>query len=136
MTWRHFDHDADIGVEAFGTTPAEAFEAAAAGLTAIVTDAPVAAAIEVELACQAPDLELLLADWLNALIYEMATRKCLFGAFEVTIDGERLSGRARGEQVDRARHRPAVEPKGVTLTALEVRQLPDGRWRTRCVIDV
>lgn len=123
-------------MEAFGATPAAAFEAAAAGLTAIVTDIPVAAEVPVEIECQAPDLELLLVDWLNALIYEMATRKCLFGAFEVTIDGERLTARARGEPVDRARHRPAVEPKGVTLTALEVRQLPDGRWRTRCVIDV
>ncbi len=134
--WRHFDHDADIGVEGTGPTPAVAFEQAAVALTAIVTDVAVATEQDFQIECRAPDLEILLADWLNALIFEMATRRILFGRFEVTIDGDRLTARAWGEPVDRPRHRPAVEPKGATLTALEVRQLADGLWRARCVIDV
>jgi protein archease len=40
---------------------------------------------------------LLLADWLNSVIYEMATRKMLFNRFAVQINAMRLSGQAWGE---------------------------------------
>ncbi|MDJ0951479.1 MAG: archease, partial [Alphaproteobacteria bacterium] len=33
------------------------------------------------------------------------------------------------------RHRPAVEPKGATMTALQVAQKDSG-WAAACVIDV
>jgi SHS2 domain-containing protein len=58
----------------------------------------------VQVRCEAPDLELLLVEWLNALIYEMAVRKMLFGRFAVRIDGGRLEGRLWGEPVDVERH--------------------------------
>ena len=65
--WSHFRHMADIGVHGFGATPAEAFEQAALAMTAVVTDtATVRPESIVEVACAAPDRELLLADWLNA----------------------------------------------------------------------
>jgi tRNA nucleotidyltransferase (CCA-adding enzyme) len=86
--------------------------------------------------CEAPDLELLFVDWLNALIYEMATRKMLFRRYTVEIDGTRLYGTARGEPVDVARHQPATEAKGATYTALEVREDASGTWRAQCVVDV
>ena len=52
------------------------------------------------------------------------------------IDGPRLVGRAWGEQLDAARHEPAVEVKGATYTGLRVAEDPDGRWTAQCVIDV
>lgn len=135
--WEHFPHEADMGVRGYGATPAEAFAQAAVALTAIVTDpAGVAPEDEVAITCEAPDLELLLVDWLNALILEMATRGLLFGRYEVTIEGERLTGRAWGERADRARHQPAVEPKGATYTALAVHQTREGEWLAQCVVDV
>ncbi|MEW5881288.1 MAG: archease [Pseudomonadota bacterium] len=136
-SWAHFAHGADIGVRGVGRTPAQAFEQAALALTAVITDpATVAAHTPVDVACEAPDMELLLADWLNALVYEMQVRKMLFGRFEVSIDGTRLTARAWGEPVDVARHRPAVEVKGATYTQLAVRQLDDGSWLAQCVVDV
>ena len=79
MAWEHFRHGADIGVRGIGTTIDAAFEGAAVALTAVVTDpALVAAEIPVAVRCAAPDDELLFADWLNALVYEMATRRILF----------------------------------------------------------
>ena len=86
--WEHFPHQADIGVRGIGASKAEAFEQAALALTAVVTDPQALSAGEqVEITCEAPDDELLLADWLNALVYEMATRKLLFGRFEVRLAG-------------------------------------------------
>ena len=135
--WRHFDHDADIGVEGIGATPAEAFAAAARGMTAILCDPDeVAAKVPVYITCDAPDLELLLVDWLNALIFEMATRALVFCRFEVAIEGTRLQATAWGETVDIARHHPVVEIKGATYTALKVAHGEDGLWHVQCVVDV
>jgi tRNA nucleotidyltransferase (CCA-adding enzyme) len=135
--WRHFDHQADIGVHGSGPSIAAAFEQAAVALTAVVTDpAGVNTDTSVRLVCSAPDPELLLVDWLNAVIYEMATRRMLFRDFSVTLDDNRLQGTARGETVDAARHQPAAEPKGATFTALRVYEDTDGTWHAQCVIDV
>lgn len=135
--WEHFPHDADIGVRGLGASRERAFEQAAMALTAAITDpATVRPLSEVAVACAAPDDETLLVDWLNALVFEMARRSMLFGRFAVRLDGCALAASAWGEPVDPARHRPAVEVKGATYTALSVRQGPDGRWLAQCVVDV
>ena len=135
--WEHFLHVADVGVRGFGESMAGAFEQAAIALTAVITEpGSVRPRIAVDIACEAPDPGILLADWLNALVFEMATRGMLFSRFEVVIDGRRLSARAWGEPVDVARHRPAAEVKGATLSELEVAQNPDGRWHAQCIVDV
>ncbi|HLS54991.1 MAG TPA: archease [Zeimonas sp.] len=135
--WEHYEHGADIGVRGIGATMAAAFEQAAMALTAVVTDpAAVAAREAVEIACEAPDPELLLAEWLNALVFEMAVRRMLFGRYRVEIDGMRLKGLAFGEPTSVARHRPAVEVKGATYTSLRVAPTGDGGWLAQTVVDV
>lgn len=133
----HFDHGSDIGVRGIGASKEDAFEQAALALMAVITDPETVEPREkVEITCEAPDDELLLVDWLNALIFEMATRRLLFSRFQVQFDGPRILGYAWGEQVDIARHQPAVEAKGATLTSLRVRQQDDGTWVAQCVVDV
>jgi len=134
--WEHFPHDADVGVRGWGATPAEAFEQAACALTAVVTHARVEPKISVRLTRQAPDLELLFVEWLNAIIYEMAVRNMLFGRFAVRIENECLEATLWGEPVDVERHAPACEPKGATYTALKVDRDADGRWSAACIVDV
>ncbi len=134
--FEHFPHDADIGVRGFGARKSDAFEQAALALSAIVTDpSAVSPSVRVEVECEAPSDQLLLADWLNRLIYEMAVRHMLFGRYEVAIEGGRLRGQAWGEKLDPSRHAPAVEPKGATLTELRVGPCGEG-WVAQCVIDV
>jgi len=135
--WEHFPHMADIGVRGIGATRAQAFEQAALAMTAVITDAAGVAPREVvEIECEAPNEELLLADWLNALVFEMSTRKMLFSRFVVRFGGTRLAGEAWGERVDPNRHHPAVEVKGATYTELKVSQQQDGTWVAQCVVDV
>jgi len=50
--------------------------------------------------------------------------------------GARGSPAGRGEPVDVTRHRPAVEAKGATYTALSVAGNADGAWVAQCVVDV
>ena len=134
--WEHFEHGADIGVRGFGATRAEAFEQGALAMTAVIADpGSVDARESVAIECEAPDDELLFAEWLNALVLEMATRRMLFSRFAVRIEGRRLHGEARGERIDPARHQPAVEVKGATYTMLRVAQ-EDGEWVAQTVVDV
>jgi len=135
--YEHFSHGADIGLRGIGVSPAEAFEQAALALTAAITDPQdVALQESTEIRCAAPDLELLLVDFLNAVIYEMSAHGMLFGRYRVEIDGDRLHAVAQGERVDVAKHAPIVEVKGATFTCLQVAQQPEGSWLAQCVVDV
>jgi tRNA nucleotidyltransferase (CCA-adding enzyme) len=135
--WEHFAHQADIGVRGRGPTKEAAFAAAALALTAVVA-APesVRPLAEVALSCRAPDDELLLVEWLNALVTEMAVRRMLFSRFEIRLRAGELQARLWGEPVDVGRHQPAVEVKGATYTELRVRPADDGGWLAQCVVDV
>ena len=126
-----------MGVRGLGSTKEEAFEQAALAMTAVITNPEVIAPSEaIEIHCEAPDDELLLVDWLNALVYEMATRKLLFSRFEVHLDGHRLTARAWGEPMNRAKHQPTVEIKGATYTSLKVEKNAMDGWLAQCVVDV
>lgn len=137
LAWETFPHGADIGVRGYGATPAEAFAGAATALTSVVADPrDVRTTTGVPFACAAPDTELLLLDWLNALVSTMAIDRMLFSRFDVKLRHDRLTAVAYGEPIDPDRHRPAVEVKGATATLLRVVCDADGRWRAQCVVDV
>ncbi|WP_018864788.1 MULTISPECIES: archease [Thioalkalivibrio] len=135
--WEHFPHVADMGVRGFGSTLDEAFAAAAHAMTAVITDPDaVRPEIRVEIHAQAADPEILLYDFLNGLVYEMAVNGLLFSRFRVRSEGDRLLAEAWGEKTDVARHQPCVEVKGATFTQLDVRREDDGRWLAQCVLDI
>ncbi len=134
--WEHFPHGADIGIRGLGPTIDAAFEQVALALTAVLVPPDRVVSREtIEVSCDAPTHDVLLYDWIDAIIYEMATRDMVFGAFEVRIDGSRLTARLQGERVDRSRHEPAIEVKGPTYTELRVAQEGEA-WVAQCVVDV
>ena len=135
--WEHFYHMADIGVRGRGRTLPEAFEQTALALTAVIAEPELIQPQQaIDISCSAPDHELLLVDWLNAVIFEMATRKMLFSRYEISLQDHQLTGRAWGEEIDIARHQPTVEVKGATYTELKVVQETDANWLAQCVVDV
>lgn len=135
--WENYAHEADVGVRGIGATIEEAFEQVALALTAIITDPlNVDHLEELDIACSAPDDELLLAEWLNAIIYQMATRHMLFSHFTVTINEHQLQAHLSGEEIKPAKHNPAVEVKSATCTDLRVLQDTTGTWLAQCVVSV
>jgi SHS2 domain-containing protein len=135
--WQHFEHGADIGIRGIGHTLAQAFEQAALALSAVITDVhSINPTKMLTMDCEAPNPEQLLVDWLNAVIYEMASRKMLFREFDVVIKQGVLHARLWGEAIDPARHHPAVEVKGATYTELKVFQDEHGVWYAQTVVDV
>ena len=126
--WEHFEHGADVGVRGIGATREAAFEQAAMAMTAAVANlGAVAARDAVDISCAAPDDELLLVDWLNAIIYEMATRHMLFSRFEVSFDGGRLQARALGRAFSSRRSRPFRGSQGGDLHVPPRGTRTDGR---------
>lgn len=133
--WEHFHHDDRIGVRGIGATIDEAFEQAALALTALTTDPRNVELQEtVDIYCEAAENELLLLDWLNAVLEEMASREMIFGRFEVRIEDRQLRARATGEPLDPVRHAPAAEIRSATTTSLWVNQDVTGTWLAQCIL--
>lgn len=135
--WEHYPHQADLGIRGRGATKARAFEQAARALTAAAArlDA-VAPRVSLTFRCRGADDETLLFEWLNRLVFEMATRRMLFAEFNVVFEPGGLRARARGEPLDPARHEPGVEIKAATWYDLRVERQPGGEWVAQCVLDV
>lgn len=133
--WERVPHGTSVSLRGFGPSLEQAFEQAALALAASVTDAPVEPKLAVTVVCDAPDQELLLVEWLDALIYEMAVRRMLFGRFSVTIRGRRLYGAAWGETIA-ARHAPVRQPKSATVAELRVAREAPGKWSAGCTVDL
>jgi SHS2 domain-containing protein len=126
-----------MGVRGIGEDENEAFAEAAKALCALTTElSEVSARERIEIDRSAPDHEQLLVEWLDALIFEMATRHMVFSRFEVRIEHGALQGVAWGEKRDERRHTAGVEVKGATFTELRVARDPSGRTVAQCVVDV
>ncbi len=135
--WLHFHHQADIGIRGIGNTLAEAFREGAMALMAVIcTPENVEPAEQIQIQCQADEKDLLFADWINALIYEMDVRKMLFSRFEVHFDNHQLSAKVWGEKADPDKHELAVEVKAATFMELKVYENDRHQWIAQCVVDV
>ncbi|MEN8127078.1 MAG: archease [Planctomycetota bacterium] len=137
MTWEHFHHQADIGIRGIGDTVEQAFEEGAVALMAVICSPEKVEAKEcIEIECEADEKDLLFADWINALIYEMDIRKMLFSRFEVHIEKHKLTAKAWGEKTDPDKHELAVEVKAATFMELKAYKDNDNQWIVQCVVDV
>jgi tRNA nucleotidyltransferase (CCA-adding enzyme) len=136
VDYETFEHEADIGIRGFGQTAGEAFENAAKALFSVIVNVQ---AIEPKdkrsVTVSAPDRELLLVEWLNALLSLSDIERMVFSKFDVKIEGASLTGTAWGERLDQERHEPNVEIKGATYHMLKVME-KDGRFVAQCVVDV
>ncbi len=131
-----FEHEADIGIRGFGDSLKESFENAAIAMYSVMVNIDtVHLREERTVKVSAPDRELLLVEWLNALLAISDIERLIFSKFDVKIEGTTLTGTAWGESLDRDRHEPHAEVKGATYYLLSVRE-QDGAYTAQCVVDV
>jgi SHS2 domain-containing protein len=117
------EHTADVGVKAYGKTVAEAFEHVAEGMFDIITDESTIDPVgQYDIRLEAPDLEQLLVDWLSQLLFLTDAQNLVFGKFQVTLTGNRLSAQVFGEKYDTKKHRMGAEIKAVTYHMLHVNE--------------
>ena len=90
--------------------------------------------VEVDVEADAPDL--LLAAWLNELLYQFEARQLLFADLEILELGDtHLRARLTGERLDPDRHVMCGGVKAATLHQLSL-QPRDGGWEGFVILDV
>lgn len=131
------DHTADIGVHAWGHTREEVFELAAEGMFSLICDPmTIDATRVVEVAVGASQPDLLLAAWLNELLYRFEATGVVFETFEVTeLTDTTLKARVGGEPLDPRRHAICGGVKAATLHQLSL-QPWEGGWEGFVLLDV
>jgi len=136
MSFQLFEHTADIGVEAYGSTLEEAFEEVAKGMFSIITNGSKIESKErrvIRLPVDS-DKEQLVVDWLSELLYINDVEGLVFGEFKVKINNE-LVGEAWGEEYDREKHGYGVEIKAVTYHMLQIKRNKKG-FHIRVLFDI
>jgi SHS2 domain-containing protein len=130
---------ADCAVEIEGEDPADLFETAARAVAELMVDpATVPAAVERSLDLAAPQLDLLLYDWLSELIFRKDRDREIFPDVRVTVSGSgpfHLAARLRGGPIEPGRTELRADAKAVTLHQFAVERV-GARWRARVVIDI
>ena len=116
------EHTADTGVLAYGNNLAEAFANAAYGLFSIITEPGRVRETESrKVEVNSVDVEELLFEWLNHLIYTFDVEFLLFKRFDITDFSEnRLEAICYGEKYDPSRHKLKLGVKSATYHLLRV----------------
>ena len=138
--YEFFDHTGDIGVSLSGRTVDELFASAAAAFSDSITPlSNIEPRRPEELDVAAPELDLLLVDFLSELLYRFDTRGWLTREAQVDVrerdGGWELQGTLLGEKHDPARHPISVLIKAVTYHQLKVVE-HQGMWTAKVVFDI
>lgn len=136
-TFHLFDHKADVGVEATGRTFAEALEWTSIGMLSVIIDPETVRPRErVAVSVASDDIDALVVDWLNELLYLHESDGFLAAEIHLTFDSEAVSVTATcvGERMEPERRTPGTAVKAATYHQLEVSG--NGEWRIRVVLDV
>jgi SHS2 domain-containing protein len=105
---------------------------------AMTTAAAVEPRVSADISLEAPELDLLLVDWLSELLFRFETTGFLVGRAVVELvaaDVFRLGARVEGEPFDAARHPVKVLLKAVTYHGLEITE-DAGRWTATVIFDI
>jgi len=129
------EHTSDIGLAAYGKTLPEAFINAARGMFSIITEIDDVEEVESRrVEVNGDDIEGLLFEWLNSLLYYFDVETLLFSGFDIIEFGDdRLVAVCRGEKYDPSRHRLKTGVKSATYHMLEVDREKN---RVRVIFDV
>jgi SHS2 domain-containing protein len=116
------EHTADIGINAYGKNLAEAFANAAYGMFSIIAELGNIKEAEMRrVEVNADDIEGLLFEWLNDLLYYFDVEMLIFKRFEVMeFTDTRLMAECYGEKYDAACHQIKTGVKSATYHTLEV----------------
>lgn len=140
MPYRTLEHTADLGVEVTSTSLEGLFGETLRAFTDCLTRLErVTPSESRELLIVAPELDQLLVDLLNELIYLHETEALVFADARLTLtetdDGWSLSGSVRGEAFDLERHGLKTLIKAATYHQLSVLPGPDG-WIATILFDI
>ncbi|MGR3219551.1 MAG: archease [Candidatus Anammoxibacter sp.] len=147
--YEFIDHTADLGILVFGNDLNRLFANAAIALSEILTDSSkVEDVTRKEIIVTAIDLEQLMINWLQEVLYYYDVYSFIFKRFEVNdiINLKHEEGSAAatpftikaigsGETFDHERHLILTEVKAATYHQIEVKE-NNGKWQARIIFDL
>jgi SHS2 domain-containing protein len=135
--YRQISHTADLAWRIWGKTRSKLFENAGRALSATLTDIRYLRRRETrEVKLESSDLEVLLVDWLNHLLYLYDVEGFLGRDFQVvSLTDEHLEVKVKGDIFDENRHPAKTAVKAATFHNLEIRPEDDG-WQATVVLDL
>jgi SHS2 domain-containing protein len=129
------EHTADMGLKAYGKSLEEAFANAAYGMFSIIAELDDVREVEsrrVEI--NERDMDGLLFEWLNSLLYYFDVEGLIFKRFDILEFGEEhLGADCFGEKYDPSRHHLKLGVKSATYHQLEVDR---AKKRVQVIFDV
>ena len=115
------DHTADMMVKAFGKTLEECFANAAFALFDQTVDlSNIDANEEIDIRVSGIDDEDRLYSFLSEMLFIEDADNLILKEFDVSFDGEDVICHAKGEILDRSKHRIRSEVKAVTYHMMEI----------------
>ncbi len=141
MPYEYLEHQADIGIRAWGADYAEALAEALRALGALTVDPEgVEPKTELEASAEARSRDLLAVELLNEVLSLLGLRDlALADAGPVEVTGQEGAWQAkvtlRGEPIDPDRHELGTEVKAATYSGLRLTEAPD-RTTIQCLLDI
>jgi SHS2 domain-containing protein len=137
------DHTADMGIRGWGSTPAEAFEEAAAAMFELMADVRgLAASRRSTISRAGADLTELLVEFLNGMLSDadlagtVYLRAAVTRLEQVSNGTWALDAAIEGVPLDDARDRLRIEVKAATYCGASVLESNPGVWVAQCVVDL
>lgn len=140
-----FDHTGDLGIMVWGHDLAQLFCHAGLAFFDIITDLSlVQTKEEKEILVEGQDLEQLMVNWLEELLYLFETKGLLFNELGILgINNNRLKALGQGEPFDPKRHTINTVIKAATYHQLKVaeaetcsEQSESKGWQARIIFDL
>src|SRR3989344_2917683 len=131
---------ADLCFEAEGSNLNELFEAAGLAVCeSMVSFKTVTPTIEKKIMIQHHDIERLLFEFLEEIIYVKDAELLLFSKIKVDIHphekGHELHAVLWGEKINQSKHELHNDVKAVTMHMFEIKKTTSG-WKARVVVDI
>jgi len=135
-----FEHKADVGVRGSGKSLNKAFAECAKAMFSVMVDLDgVESKERIRVKVKARNLDELLLEWLNELLYQSSLKEMVFSEFEPEIkkgeNGFELNGFILGELADSKKHDFGTEVKGATFSGLKVRE-ENSEFVAQCIVDI
>ena len=131
------DHTADIGIIAYGADIKQVFANAALGLFNLMADLDnLKEDTKRQIELSAEDVEVLLVEWLNELIYISDVEHIIFKRVEINeLSSTQLRAICFGEKIKPGRHKLKREIKAATYHMLRLNK-EDGSYKVQIIFDI
>ncbi len=142
MPYRHLDLSiSDVAFSAWGNTVEQMFLAATEATLSLMLEKPEAVGKKesVRIQLKEKNIEMLMFNYLQELVFYKDTRQLLLKAAELTVHKGKgnfiLKGTLAGEKINPKKHNLHVDIKAVTLYKFRV-EAKNNKWQTTVVLDV